>query len=141
MSDGFRYGVFEEKITKALYRDGFFRDRRSKIKRDVDGEPHFKLEGEDMVRQRQAVFQRFVGQCQLKEPGCTVAAMELHHVQGGICGRCDCQRHGKTPQLLPVCRNCHRGEHVQVRSPRVTFELKQAAAQDFNEIYKEEQKA
>lgn len=118
----------DERATKLLFNNGIFKDRRSKIVYSAEMVPHLLLKGMDMSDQRERVWKRDRGHCQIKGLNCSGNAHELDHIKGGSSGRCDCQHN-----LQAVCFTDHRGKHVQVQWTK----RKTEAHQDFAEIYKE----
>src|ERR1700677_2909963 len=78
--------------TKLLRENGILLDSRSFISLPSlrDGKPHLYLRGRDMELQRDRVFKRDKGRCQIKGPHCGEVAIETDHKQGGLVGRCDC---------------------------------------------------
>lgn len=77
----FRFGDWDKQVTKLLRTNGIFEDRRSKVVHNLEGELHLLLFGRDMEAQRRRVFDK------KKAP----FHWELHHIESGNSGRCDCQ--------------------------------------------------
>jgi hypothetical protein len=121
----FRYGVYEQQVTKLLRVNGIFRDRRSKVVHDLAGEMHLLLYGADMSEQRSRVFAKKSG---LQYP----VRFELDHKQGGMHGRCDCQHN-----LQVLTREDHEAKHG--RTTRFA-EVKREAVKDFEAIYGKERR-
>jgi hypothetical protein len=105
VSRGFKRGVEETRIARER---GQIRDKRSFV--SLDG--HSILYGVDKTRRREEIYVRAQGRCE----GCVVRhyvpweSGEMHHRQGGLTGRCDCLEN-----LMWVCSEFHRAQHVQVR--------------------------
>lgn len=91
-----------------------FRDPRSFC--SING--HEYLYGKDVEPRRREVYERDHGICQMRaEDGdspvdCDLFALwddgEMHHIQGGLVGRCDCLHN-----VQWVCKPCHRASHVR----------------------------
>jgi hypothetical protein len=106
----------DERASKLLFKNGLFKDRRSKLVYDLEMAPHLLLKGEDMMNQRDRVFVRDRGRCRIKGKNCSGNASEMDHVRGGLSGRCDCEHN-----LQAACFPDHRGnggKHVQVQWTR-----------------------
>jgi hypothetical protein len=110
-------------VTRAMRASKFFLDSRSFVTHLCDdGKVHFHLEGIDRTVLRAKCFARSKGICE--ERGCvqtiTWDTFEMHHIKGGLTGRCDCLHN-----VTAICARCHREKHVQV------------AREEFNKIYQE----
>ena len=121
----FRYGVYEQQVTKLLRANGIFQDRRSKVVHDLAGEMHLLLYGADMSAQRSRVF--------AKKRGLQYSSrFELDHIQGGTHGRCDCQHN-----LQVSTSEEHEAKHG--RTTRFDEVKRAEAVKDFERLYPEEQ--
>jgi hypothetical protein len=93
--------------TAALYRNGVFFDERKRSFISIDD--RFYLRGVDMTVQRQRVFYRDDGICQICKHD-DVEAGEVHHIKHRGKGGSD-----DLDNLKWICQACHRKEHVQVQ--------------------------
>lgn len=107
MRGGFKQ---DRKLTRALFENGFFRDRRSKAAYDSDINPHFLLEGQDKIDQCMTI--------RAKAKTCAICGQPIvpentevdHYPNSGNYRRCDC-RHN----LRAVHRACHRERHPHTK--------------------------
>lgn len=71
---------------------------------------HEFLFGDDVRNRRQEIYDRDKGLCQ----GCGGRVNwidgHMHHIKGGLVGRCSCMHN-----LAWLCGACHQKEHVQLR--------------------------
>ena len=96
-------------VTKLLFKNGLFLDRRSFVSLNAN-EPHLYLKGDDMSAQRIRVLRRDKTVCQKCRKQLTSGDGEAHHkIHRGKGGFDD------LANLEWICRECHRGEHVQVQ--------------------------
>ena len=107
----------DDAVTALLYKNGILQDRRSFVSLPnlTNGSIHLYLEGADRSDMRKRVYIRDKGKCRLRiSPDCrykvtlSFEECEMHHIQGGLVGRCDCKEN-----LAIVCDNCHRMKHVR----------------------------
>lgn len=120
---------YDTKVTKLLYREGFFKDPRSYLGHTVeDMEPHLHREGVDRSALRDWLFSKR-NYCQLGLSGCTVQGTEMDHKGEAVDGtRFDERKH-----VRRACKSCHDKRHG-----RTIRSAKAEAVKNFNEIYKEE---
>ena len=106
------WGKKDERLSKMLYENGLFLDKRSRVVYDPEMNPHLKLKGQDMRAQRDRLANKAEPVCGIcgKDMPLYSGYWETHHKQGGLVGRCDCLHN-----LTPVHIRCHKGEHVQVQ--------------------------
>jgi 5-methylcytosine-specific restriction endonuclease McrA len=98
-------------VSRLLHSNCLLRDKRSfATLPDSAGKIHLKLFGEDIDGARIFVFQRAWGKCEECRALITWEGYDMHHIKGGLSGRCDC-----LDNLLALCRDCHKAKHVQVR--------------------------
>lgn len=90
-----------------------FQDKRSYWTNDG----HEFLFGEDVRARREEVYERDKGRCQehIRQGrflGCHVSwhQAHMHHIQGGLVGRCSCMHN-----LEILCGECHRAIHPRPR--------------------------
>lgn len=96
-------------VTKLLFRNGLFLDRRSFVSLHGN-EPHLFLKGEDVSAQRLRVWYRSKNRCAICKKEFVFEyydEWEMDHKQGGLVGRCDCLHN-----LRIVCPECHRKKHI-----------------------------
>ena len=113
------WGKKDERLSKMLYENGLFLDKRSRVVYDPEMNPHVKLSGQDVVEQRNRLWAKWKERC----ANCGVflqLTWEMDHVRGGLVGRCDCLHN-----LQPLCVVCHRAKHVQVQLKSVPMEVEQ----------------
>jgi len=108
MSRGFKR---DDRVSKMLYQNGLFLDRRSFVGYDPEMKPHLLLKGMDIVSQRNRMWEKSKRRCsKCKRVFETDADFEMHHKKAGLVGRCDCGHN-----LEPLCGDCHRAHHVQTK--------------------------
>jgi len=101
---------YDERVTKLLFREGFFLDRRSYLGHTVDDfVPHLHLEGKDRSNLRVWLFSKG-RMCQLKLPGCEGWATEMDHVGESV----DADRFDERKKVRRACGSCHRKRHNRV---------------------------
>ena len=116
-------------VSKLLYENGIFLDRRSFVSLNAN-EPHLFLKGDDMIVQRQRVWQRDKGFCRsCKRKGVrkylSPLESELHHIQHRGKGGSD-----DKGNLEIICSTCHRTEHVRPHFG----ERRRQAIEEFNKV-------
>lgn len=108
-------------VTKLLRDEGVFEDSRSFISHPLisDGLPHLFLYGIDAGKQRQRVYNRDSGRCQLRIasscPGYVpMFDAEMDHIMSGLVGRT-----WEMSNLRMVCQACHRKRHNrEIKNPK-----------------------
>ena len=120
-------------VSKLLYKNGIFLDRRSFVSLNAN-EPHLFLFGDDIKMQRERVWARSKGKCGICKKKIEIAPYEgqfdfgkdweMDHIQGGLVGRCDCLHN-----LRATHPECHRAKHVRPR-----FGERAQAVKDFDKV-------
>jgi len=123
---------YDAKVTKLLFREGFFKDRRSYLGHTVgDMEPHLHLEGEDRMNLRNRLFRKGT-YCQLMMSGCTGIATEMDHKGEAVDGT----RFDELAWVRRACHSCHHN-HRHGRTVRFGPDRPQAE-QEFIDICERE---
>lgn len=94
------------KIDREATKGCHFLDPRSFL--SIDG--HHYLKGDDIRERRTDVYERDKGICQKCGSFADWNRGHMHHLQGGLVGRCD-----DLTNLQWLCPPCHHKEHVQVK--------------------------
>lgn len=119
---------YDAKVTTLLFREGFFKDRRSYLGHTVeDMEPHLHLEGEDRSNLRARLFLK-TNYCQLKLKGCTKLATEMDHIGETA----DATRFDELAWVRRACHSCHHNHRHgrTVRSAKVSAEVRSGEGVD-----------
>ena len=123
---------YDAKVTTLLFREGFFKDRRSYLGHTVeDSEPHLHLEGEDRSNLRKWLWSKG-NVCQIKLPGCEVIASEMDHKGEAAEGT----RFDELAWVRRACHSCHHN-HRHGRTVRFGPDRPQAE-QEFIDICERE---
>jgi hypothetical protein len=95
-------------FTKLLRANGLLLNRNSFVSLGL--EPHLYLSGEDIVQMRARAWNKSRGKCAICKHELNPFDWHMHHVQGGLVGRCDCLHNLQATHPL-----CHMKEHMRPR--------------------------
>lgn len=117
----------DNNLSFLLWKNGMLSDRRSHVGYSSQMEPHLRLFGLDMKRQRERVFLKSKGKCRSCRVPIDWDTFEMDHIVSKGIGGCDC-----LDNLQALCGPCHVKKHN--RYPK--FGTGRAEAiKDFEAVY------